>query len=39
MRSNFFLAGATVASHKDIADKVMVIVSGRWGCLLVEPIL
>jgi hypothetical protein len=29
MRSMFCLAGVTVASHKDVADKLMIIVSGR----------
>ena len=28
-RSTFYLAGSTIASHKDLADRLMIIVSGR----------
>ncbi len=29
MRSTFYLAGATVAHHSEVADKLMIVVSGR----------
>jgi hypothetical protein len=35
MRSTFFLAGSTIASHKETADKLMIIVSGRSEPLLI----
>ncbi len=29
MRSTFYLAGSVIANHKEVADRLMILVSGR----------